>query len=204
MTDTPKRKPGRPRKVAPATPTDHQTITCNQVTGREMAAETVLKTAERLNQDSHARDLARISAKQTILAAIALGQSATSGALQAGVSYGAPYYWRKEDPEFAAAWEKAYQAGTDVFEDAARLRAVDGVLRPVFQAGKKVGEVREFSDNVLIRFLERRAADWRQAKAHIEVTGANGGPIQIEAVRSRVLGKLAALAGGKVIDVKAE
>lgn len=122
----------------------------------------------------------------------------------AGVAYATPYRWRADDPAFAAAWDEAFQAGTNVFEDEARRRAVEGVERPVFQAGKLVGHVREYSDNVLIRFLERRDASWRQAKSQIEVTGANGGPIQIEAVRSRVLGKLAALAGGKVIDVKPE
>ena len=91
-----------------------------------------------------------------------------------------------------------------MFEDTARRRAVEGTERPVFQAGKLVGHTREYSDNMLIRFLERRDASWRQAKSQIEVTGAGGEPIQVEAVRTRVLGKLAALAGGKVIDVKAE
>ena len=139
MTDTHKRKPGRPRKVAPATQTDQQPIACNQVTGREVTAETVrnadLAEISQLRAREGLED-AREIAKAKVLAAISMGLSATAGALHAGVLRGA-YKWRTGDPEFAAAWEKAYQAGTDVFEDEARRRAVEGVERPVFQAGEE-------------------------------------------------------------------
>src|SRR3954451_4881344 len=42
------------------------------------------------------------------------------------------YDWRRDDPEFAAAWDEAVELGTNALEDEAIRRAHEGVLRPVF------------------------------------------------------------------------
>jgi hypothetical protein len=43
---------------------------------------------------------------------------------------------------------------TTLLEDEAKRRACNGVLKPVFQGGKKVGVVREYSDTLLIFLLK--------------------------------------------------
>ncbi len=84
------------------------------------------------------------------------------------------YRWRREDEEFAKAWDEALELGIDALEDEAMRRAVDGYLKPVFHGGKKVGSVREYSDTLLIfllkgrrpeRYAERRNVKWNGAPA---------------------------------------
>jgi hypothetical protein len=87
------------------------------------------------------------------------------------------YRWRKESDEFAKAWDEAAERGTDTLEDEAIRRAFDGVDRPVFQGGREVGRIREYSDTLLIFLLKgRRPAKYREQHKH-EHSGPNGGEI---------------------------
>lgn len=70
----------------------------------------------------------------------------------AGICYGQPHRWAKEDEDFANAWEEARYVSADHLEDAAFERSVTGVLKPVFQNGHLVGYERRYSDG-LTRFL---------------------------------------------------
>lgn len=63
------------------------------------------------------------------------------------------YAARNTDEDFAKAWDQAIQQSFVVLEDEARRRAFEGTLRPVYQQGMKVGEVREFSDTLAQTFL---------------------------------------------------
>ena len=87
-----------------------------------------------------------------------LEQLETRGAISAaakaaGVSKQAAYKAAKRDPEFKDAWDEAIETACDAMELEARRRAVDGTDRPVFHAGKVVGHVREYSDQLLIFLL---------------------------------------------------
>lgn len=64
------------------------------------------------------------------------------------------YDWRDTDPKFAEAWLKAKDQGADVLESEAVRRATVGTKKPVFQGGKRVGYVQEFSDTLLIFLLK--------------------------------------------------
>ena len=140
-------------------------------------------------------EAARALAQQTFLDSLSKGLSPTAAANLAKISRQTAYTWRSQDADFDAKWNEAIEAGTDLLEDVAHKRATIGVLRPVFQQGKQVGAVTEYSDQLLLAALAKRRADWRQSKHRIELTGAGGGPVQIEAVRSRIAGKLAAITG---------
>jgi hypothetical protein len=48
------------------------------------------------------------------------------------------------------------EAGTDVIEQEARRRPIDGYDRPIFQGGKKVGVVRMYSDQLAAMLLRGR------------------------------------------------
>jgi|CXWL01.1.fsa_nt_gi hypothetical protein len=83
------------------------------------------------------------------------------------------YNWRSQDEGFATAWEKAIELGTDALEDEAVRRAFQGVLKPVYQQGRRVGSIREFSDALLIALLKaRRPKKYRDnIKIDANVTG---------------------------------
>src|SRR5258708_5466962 len=84
--------------------------------------------------------------RRLFLKELAEGGSWSAAAAAAGVSRRTPYKWRDADPAFTAEVDEAEETGTDLLEDAAMHRAVRGVKRPVYQRGKLVGHVTEYSD----------------------------------------------------------
>lgn len=64
------------------------------------------------------------------------------------------YNYRKEDPEFAEAWDNALEDGFDDLEAEARRRALEGYDEPVYHGGEQVGFVRRYSDTLLIFLLK--------------------------------------------------
>ncbi len=64
------------------------------------------------------------------------------------------YDVRKEDEAFAAAWDAALDDAVDTMESEAWRRGVKGTQKPVFQGGKEVGRIREYSDTLLIFMLK--------------------------------------------------
>lgn len=88
------------------------------------------------------------------------------------------YRLRGENEEFAAAWDEAVKLGTAALEDEAVRRAKDGVLKPVFYKGEKVGTIREYSDTLLIFLLKARDPDKYADRVKKELSGPGGGPMQ--------------------------
>ena len=78
------------------------------------------------------------------------------------------YNWRKVDKEFAAAWDEAVETSTDRLVEEARRRAHDGTLKPVYQGGKHVGDIREYSDTLLMFLIKARRPEYRE-RASLEV-----------------------------------
>jgi hypothetical protein len=65
----------------------------------------------------------------------------------------------------------------DQLEQEARRRAHDGVRKPVYQGGKRVGYIQEYSDTLLIFLLKGlRPEKYRERFEH---SGAGGGPLQL-------------------------
>lgn len=103
------------------------------------------------------------------------------------------YEWRTADPVFAIAWDEAVELGTDELEEEARRRALEGVDEPVFYQGEACGMVRKYSDTLLIFLLKgRRPEKYRE---RTEITGKDGGPIQISKAEELSDDELAAIAG---------
>jgi hypothetical protein len=91
------------------------------------------------------------------------------------------YDWRRNDNEFAVAWEQALEESAGVLESEAHRRAVDGTLRPVYQGGKRVGSIREYSDTLLI-FLMKGLMP-QKYRERFEHSGEGGGPMVMEVRR---------------------
>lgn len=99
----------------------------------------------------------------------------TASARAAGVGRVTVYDHRRRHSDFAKAWDEAKAIGADTLEDEAVRRARDGWLEPVFFRGEATGEVRKFSDTLLIFLLKGAKPD--KYRERFEHTGAGGGPI---------------------------
>lgn len=97
--------------------------------------------------------------QQRFLDSLAEGWSPTKAAEAAKAPRTTFRDLRDRDPTFRARWDAAHEAGTDHLEDAAVTRGIVGWLEPVYQQGRKVGEVRKFSDTMLAMQLNGRRPD---------------------------------------------
>ncbi len=112
------------------------------------------------------------------LATLAETGNVTRAAGAIGCGRSTVYEWREADDDFAKAWERAMRIATYGLEDEARRRAEEGVDEPVFYQGIECGTVRKYSDTLLIFLLKARDPKYRE-KTAMELTGANGGPVEL-------------------------
>lgn len=89
--------------------------------------------------------------RAAFLAVLAEGDSVTSACRVIGVARQSIYALRGRDEEFAKDWDDAIEEGTDILEDAARKRAVDG------------------SDTLMIFLLKGRRPNKYRDNAKLEV-----------------------------------
>ncbi|WP_207706576.1 hypothetical protein [Desulfallas thermosapovorans] len=118
--------------------------------------------------------------KRAFLAAFAEVGNITRAAEIAGIDRKNHYDWMKNDPDYPELFYEADQQACDRLEQEARRRAVEGVQKPVFQGGKQVGVVQEYSDTLLIFLLKGAMPEKYKERVHQEHTGKGGGPIQHE------------------------
>ncbi len=109
--------------------------------------------------------------REKFLDALREGRSVAAAAQAADISRRTPYRWRQEDEEFAAAWDDAFDAGTDLMEDEAKRRAIEGVDKPVFYKGQRCGQIREYSDTLLMQQLNARRPEKYRTNHKVEHTG---------------------------------
>ena len=115
--------------------------------------------------------------------------SVTKAAKKAKVPRCNIYLWLKEDKTFKELYEFACVEALGALEDEAVRRAYEGTIKPVYQGGKKVGGIREYSDTLLTVLLKARAPEKYKERVHQEQTGKDGGPIKHEIKRTVVFKK---------------
>lgn len=69
----------------------------------------------------------------------AIDKCVGAACVRAGISRSRLYEWRKQDKEFAEAWDEVHEHQVDRLESSMLRRAIEGYERPVFQGGKLVG-----------------------------------------------------------------
>lgn len=111
------------------------------------------------------------------LAGIQAGLHVRDAALAAKVDNTMPYHRRREDEAFALAWQQATEIGTKTLEAEAARRSYHGTLRPVFYKGFECGEIREYSDTLLMFLLRARKPKKYRERHKFEHTGADGAPL---------------------------
>jgi hypothetical protein len=101
--------------------------------------------------------------REAFLTALADTGIVSAAATVAGITRARAYQVRKQDPDFASAWEEAEEQAADALEVEAWRRAVDGVPEPMVSAGRVVRDddgqplaIRRYSDNLLLALLKAR------------------------------------------------
>lgn len=84
------------------------------------------------------------------------------------------YKARETDAVFDQAWQDAIEHAADLLEEEARRRAFVGTMKPVFQGGKEVGRVREYSDTLMVFLLKGARPDKYRENVKAEITGSVG------------------------------
>lgn len=120
-----------------------------------------------------------------------------------GISRQTAYNWREANDEFAREWERAVRVGVTALEDEAHRRAFEGADEPVFHKGEVCGTVRKYSDTLAIFLLKAHAPDKYRENTHLQLTGADGGPVRISDTEraAKIAAILAAAQARKDADV---
>lgn len=116
-----------------------------------------------------------------------------------GVARRTVYSWQEHDEHFLADFHEAETIATEVLESEMHRRAVEGVDKPVYQGGKLVGTVTEYSDTLLIFALKARDPKYREVSRH-EHTGKDGEPLSLAVLLQRAREYKAQTAEADAVD----
>ncbi len=98
--------------------------------------------------------------RRVFLRALASGRSVVTAADTADIAWSTLYAWRRDEPKFRAAWDRAAGFGSEALFDRVQSaliqRAVDGIDEPVFHAGKIVGTRKRYSDTLLVTMMREQ------------------------------------------------
>jgi hypothetical protein len=120
--------------------------------------------------------------RDVFLDALSHGWSVKHAAQLTGRAFQRFYDLRAQDEEFAEAWRQALERGTQVLEDEARRRAVDGVEDFALDKFGVEHPKRVYSDHLLMFLLRARRPDvYRDNAQRLELTGRDGGPLELTA-----------------------
>ena len=109
--------------------------------------------------------------RQTFINELAQTCNVSLAAAKAKVGRRTVYDARDADPAFAAAWDEAIEIAVELMEGEVHRRAFSGTLKPVYQGGLKVGEIREYSDTLAIFLLKAHKPDKYRERSTVEHTG---------------------------------
>lgn len=117
-------------------------------------------------------------AKIAFLDAFAQSGIKLVGARAANIDVSTVNRWMEHDELFAIEFNQAKRDACDRLEAEAHRRAVLGVQKAIYNRGRVVGMVTEYSDTLLI-FLMKGAMPGKY-RERVSLTGADDGPIEID------------------------
>ena len=100
-------------------------------------------------------------------------------ASNADVARQVAYRARDSSATFRADWDEALEEARELLEAEARRRAAIGVDEPVFYKGKVVGQIRKYSDNLLMFLLKAHWPEKFRENHAIEHSWPGGGPVKV-------------------------
>jgi hypothetical protein len=132
--------------------------------------------------------------KRAMLAAYTETANISRSAAAAEIDRTTHYVWMREDADYRAAFESAKEIAVDSLEDEAIRRAKDGLLKPVYQGGKLVGHIQEYSDTLMIFLLKGARPEKYRERFDTHLSGKDGGPVEMNVNREQLLGRISSLA----------
>lgn len=103
---------------------------------------------------------------------LAASGSVSLAAKRTGLNRSTLYLHRAENPAFAKRWADALEMGVARVRDEVFRRAVVGVKKPVFHAGRMVGEVKHYDNRLLWSLLRSHEPETYGNKRPQPVGGA--------------------------------
>lgn len=98
---------------------------------------------------------------------------------EAGITRTTIRDWLKKDPDFAEKFAAAKEEATERLLAEARRRAEEGTTKPVFYQGVECGQIREYSDTLLIFLLKGLMPETFRERFDARLSGHDGGPLRI-------------------------
>ena len=117
--------------------------------------------------------------KRIFLAALADKANVASAAGIAGITKANVYQARNADEQFSLDWDEALEKGIAALEDAARGRALEGLLEPVYHQGEVVGHVRKFDTTLTIFLLKAHRPEIYRDRVDMHHSGEVKANVQI-------------------------
>lgn len=129
---------------------------------------------------------------QTYLLALVKLSYQTKACAVVGINAWAVRRWRKEYPRFIEYEQVALESFVEVMEQEADRRAIEGWLEPVWshKTGQKLGHIRKYDSRLLETRLRALAPDKYADRRKTELTGKDGGPVQVQPVMESLKEKL--------------
>lgn len=116
--------------------------------------------------------------KRAVLAALSGTGNQVRACEIAGCHRVSLFLWRRDDEEFARLYDVAMSLAADALESECFRRAMEGNEKPVFQGGKKVGVMQEYSDTLAIFLLKGARPEKYRERWSGELSGPGGAPIE--------------------------
>lgn len=124
----------------------------------------------RPSRPSTARGRLTCEKRERFLEALATGWTVTHAAERAGAHRRRFYEARAGDEAFAAAWEQAWDEGTDRLEDELRRRSVDGYDEVTTgRDGEVLRTLHRYDNTGLVKLLAARRPEKYRESAAVEV-----------------------------------
>jgi hypothetical protein len=108
---------------------------------------------------------------EVFLKALSDAPNAAAAARASGIHIRTAYDHKDRFPDFKKAWQEAWDEGTDHLVGEAYRRSRHGTLKPVYQKGRKVGTIREYSDNLTIFLLKNHRPEVYGDKSKVVHSG---------------------------------
>jgi hypothetical protein len=96
----------------------------------------------------------------------------------AGIERTTHYVWMKRCASYKARFEEAQRMRVEVLETEVRRRALVGWLEPVYYKGQKLGDVRKFSDVLLIFALKAERPEKYRERVEHRLGSEDGSPLK--------------------------
>lgn len=122
-------------------------------------------------------------ARETFIKELAKRANVSDAAKAAAINRSTAYRWRKEEPDFAAAWDEAIETAIDAMEREAHRRAFTGIKKPIVgRVGKDqdgiVTHVTEYSDGLATLLLKAHRPEKYRERTDVQ----HSGKIEVEYV----------------------